>query len=141
MDFPDGSDGKESSCSAEDLGLILGLGRSPEEGNSYPLQYSGPENSMDCSPQGSSVHGESPGKNTGVGCHALLQGIFPTQGSNPGLPHCRWILYHLSNKGSPRILEWVISVQFSRSVMSDSLRPHESQHARPPCPSPTPGVH
>ena len=33
------------------------------------------------------------------------------------------------------------SVQFSRSVMSDSLRPHESQHARPPCPSPTPGVH
>ena len=44
---------------------------------------------MDCSPQGSSVHGDSPGKNTGVGCHALLQGIFPTQGLNPGLPHCR----------------------------------------------------
>ena len=43
---------------------------------------------MDCSPPGSSVHGDSPGKNTGVGCHALLQGIFPTQGSNPGLPHC-----------------------------------------------------
>ena len=40
---------------------------------------------MDCSPPGSSVHGDSPGKNTGVGCHALLQGIFPTQGSNPGL--------------------------------------------------------
>ena len=39
---------------------------------------------------------ESPGKNTGVDCHALLQGIFPIQGSNPGLPHCRWILYHLS---------------------------------------------
>ena len=37
----------------------------------------------------------------------LLQGIFPTQGSNPGLPHCRWILYQLSHKGSPRILEWV----------------------------------
>ena len=36
---------------------------------------------------------------------------------------------------------WPCSVQFSRSVMSDSLRPHESQHARPPCPSPTPGVH
>ena len=34
---------------------------------------------------------DSPGKNTRVGCHALLQGIFPTQGSNPGLPHCRWI--------------------------------------------------
>ena len=62
---------------------------------------------MDCSPQGSSVHGDSPGKNTGVGCHALLQGIFPTQGSNPGLLHCRRILYHLSHQGSPRILEWV----------------------------------
>ena len=37
---------------------------------------------VDCSPAGSSVHGDSPGKNTGVGCYALLQGIFPTQGSN-----------------------------------------------------------
>ena len=123
-------------------------------------------NPMDCSPPGSSVHGASPGKNTGVGCRALLQrkiprnqtqvsciagrlfttskplktvnesescsvvsdssrphglyspwnspgqntgmgslsllqGIFPTQGSNPGLPHCRQILYQLSHKGSP----------------------------------------
>ena len=58
-------------------------------------------------PLGSSVHGDSPGKNTGVGCHALLQGIFPTQGTNPGLSHCRWILYHLNHQGSPRILEWV----------------------------------
>ena len=46
------------------------------------------------------VHGDSPGKNTGVRCHALLQGIFPTQGLNPGLPHCRWILYQLSHKES-----------------------------------------
>ena len=44
---------------------------------------------MDDSPPGSSVHGDSPGKNTGVGCHALLQGMFPTQGPNPGLLHCR----------------------------------------------------
>ena len=51
---------------------------------------------MDCSQSRSSVHGDSPGKNTGVGCHALLQGIFPTQGLNPGLPHCRQILYGLS---------------------------------------------
>ena len=43
---------------------------------------------------------DSPGKNTGVGCHALLQGIFPTQGSNLGLPYCRQILYHLSYEGS-----------------------------------------
>ena len=42
-----------------------------------------------------------PGKNTGVGCQALLQGIFPTQGLNPGLPHCRWSLYRLSQQGSP----------------------------------------
>ena len=46
---------------------------------------------MDCSPPGSSVHGDSPGKNTGVGCHALFQGIYPIQGSNPGLPNCRQI--------------------------------------------------
>ena len=49
----------------------------------------------------------SPGQNTGVGSLSLLQGIFPTHGSNPGLLHCRWILYQLSHKGSPRILEWV----------------------------------
>ena len=69
-----------------------------------PSQESCPAlcNLMDCSPPGSSVHGDSPGKNTGVGCHALLQGLFPTQGSNPGLPHCRWILYRLSHQGSPR---------------------------------------
>ena len=51
---------------------------------------------MNCSLPGFSVLGNSSGKNTGVGCHALLQGTFPTKGSNPGLPHCRWILYHLN---------------------------------------------
>ena len=59
-----------------------------------------PSDSVDCSPPGSSSHGDSPGQNTGVGCHALLQRIFPTQGSNPGLPHCRQILYHLSHQGN-----------------------------------------
>ena len=49
---------------------------------------------MDCSRPGSSVHGDSPGKNTGVGCHAVLQGIFPAQGSNPGLLHCRQTWKH-----------------------------------------------
>ena len=47
----------------------------------------------------------SPGQNSGVGSLSLLQGIFPTQGSKPGLPHCGWILYQLNHKGSPRILE------------------------------------
>ena len=45
---------------------------------------------------------DSPSKNTGVGCHALLQGIFPTQGLNPGLLHCKQILYCLSHQGSPK---------------------------------------
>ena len=53
--------------------------------------------SIDCSLPGSSVHGDSPGKNAGVGCHAPLQGIFPIQGSNPGFPHCRQIIYHLTH--------------------------------------------
>ena len=70
----------------------------------------------DCSLPCSSVHGIFPGKNTGVGCHSLLLGIFPTQGTNPGL-HCRWILYQLSHKGSPVELQ------------ADSLpdKPKESQ--------------
>ena len=51
--------------------------------------------------QSSSVHGDSPGKNTGAGGHFLLQGIFLTQGSNPGLLHCRQILYCLSHQESP----------------------------------------
>ena len=46
-------------------------------------------------------------QNSGVGRRSLLQGIFPTQGLNPGLLHCRQILYQLSHKGSPRILEWI----------------------------------
>ena len=48
MGFPGGSAGKESACSVGDLGSIPGLGRSPGEGNGYPLQYSGLQNSMDC---------------------------------------------------------------------------------------------
>ena len=45
----------------------------------------------------------SPGQNTGVGSHSLLQGIFPTQGSNSGLPYCRRILYQLSHQRSPLV--------------------------------------
>ena len=52
-------------------------------------------------------------QNTGVGSLSLLQRMFPTQGSNPGLPHCRRILYQLSHKRSPRISEWV-AYPFSR---------------------------
>ena len=73
--------------------------------------------SMDCSLPGSSVPGDSPGNNTGVGCPALLQGIFSTQGSNLGILHCGRILYQLRYQLrffiSPRILEWV-AYPFSR---------------------------
>ena len=55
----------------------------------------------------------SPGQNTGVDNLSLLQGIFPSQELNPGLPHCRQILYQLSHQGSPRMLEWA-AYPFSR---------------------------
>ena len=59
-----------------------------------------------CNPMGYSPW-NSPGQNTGVSSLSFLQGIFPTQGSNPGLPNCRWILNQLSHKGRSRILEQV----------------------------------
>ena len=58
------------------------------------------------------------GQNTRVGSLSLLQGIFPTQGLNPGILHCRWILYQLSHRGSPRILKWV-----TYPISSGSSRP------------------
>ena len=58
------------------------------------------------------------GQNAGVGSLSLLQGMFPTQGLNPALLHCRWIFYQLSHKGSPRTLEWV-----AYSFSSGSSRP------------------
>ena len=76
---------------------------------------------VDCSPPDCSVHGNSPGKNTGVCCHALLQGTFPTQGWNPGLPLCRQILYCLSHQGSPRIPEWVAYL-FSRGSSDPGIK-------------------
>ena len=79
----------------------------------------------------------SPGHNTGMCSLSLLQGIFPNQESNLGLLHCRQILYQLSYEKSNNNF----SVQFSHSVMSDSLWPHEPQYARPPCLSRTPGVY
>ena len=68
---------------------------------------------MDCNSPGSSVLGDSPGKNTGEGCHAFLQGIFPAQGSNEGLPHCTRILYRLSLQGRASI---ALSTKFYKVV-------------------------
>ena len=64
----------------------------------------------------------SSGQNTGMDSHFLLQGIFPTQGSNPGLPHCRRILYQLSYQGSLRILRWV-AYPFSREPSRPRIQP------------------
>ena len=66
-------------------------------------------NPIVCSPPGSSVLGDSPGKNTGVGYHALLQGIFLTQESNLGLLHCRWICYCLCHQLKPNnLFGWIL---------------------------------
>ena len=89
-------------------------------------------NPMDCSLLGSSYPWDFPGKNTGEGGHFLLQGIFLTRGSKLHLLHWQVDSLPLNHQGNPT------SYQFSCSVVSDSLRPHELQHARPPCPSPTP---
>ena len=96
----------------------------------------------------------SPGQNTEVGNLSLLQGIFPTQRLNPGLLHCRQILYQLSHKGSPHFgkisyfsvtfyqkPKWTFWVEFSCSVVPNSLQSHGLQYTRPPCLSPTPGVY
>ena len=66
-------------------------------------------------PHGLCSSWNSLGQNTGVGGLSLLQEIFQIQESNPGLPHCRQILYQLSHKRSPRILEWVAYPFFSKS--------------------------
>ena len=71
---------------------------------------------MDCSSPDPSVHGDSPGMNTRMGCHALLQRIFPTQASNAGLLHCRRILNQLSYQGSPIFVtpvDYIQSLGFS----------------------------
>ena len=65
---------------------------------------------MDCSLPGSSLHGDSLGKNAGVSCHAPRQRIFPTQGSNPSLLHWRWTLDHPSHQASPRILNTEVAI-------------------------------
>ena len=75
----------------------------------------------DCSPPGSSVHGDFPGKNTGVGCRALLQRIFTTQGSNPGLPHCKWILYRLSHQGSPQLVNIILALSQNLDCLMQQL--------------------
>ena len=79
-------------------------------------------NPMDYSPPGSSVHGDSPGKNTGVSCLALLQGIFPRQGSNLGLLHCRWVLYCLRHLVKFKYEQYVLStIKKNDKIIKETL--------------------
>ena len=92
--------------------------------------------SMDCSPPGSSVHRDSPGKNTAEGCCALLPGIFPTQGSNLSLPHYRQILYLLSRRGSPAEPASATIKEGSEKYPPQVCKLKSPQHCPYPCPSP-----
>ena len=123
LGFPGGSDGKVSACSVGALDSFPGWGRSPGEGNGNSPQYSCLENPMDRRP----------------GCYSPWghKELDKTE---------QLTLLTLFSKWKTFFLEALISilypsVQFSHSVVSDSLQPHEPQHARPPCPSPTPRVY
>ena len=94
---------KNLPVNAGHVGLILGSGRSPRE-SERSESHSVMSNSLWLN--GLYSPWNSPGQNTGVGSLSLHQGIFLTQGSNPGLLHCRQTLYQLNCKESPRILEW-----------------------------------
>ena len=72
----------------------------------------------------------SPGKNTGVGCHDLLQGIFLTQGSNPGLPHCRQFLYHLSHQSKCEYLRKVFAAGVGTTLRLSEANPQTSAWLR-----------
>ena len=79
-------------------------------------------NPTDYSPPGSSVHRDSPGKNNGVGCLALLQGIFPRQGSNLGLLHCRWILYCLRHLVKFKYEQYVLcTIKKNDKIIKETL--------------------
>ena len=134
MGFPGGSHGKESACNAGDSSLIPGLGRFSGGGHVNQLQYTCLEN-----PHGQrSLAGCSP-----WGCKELDKTKPLSTHPIHGERETNFSLTASSQLHLPFICGLIqfSSVQFSRSVLSYSLQPCESQHARPPCPSPTPGVH
>ena len=77
-------------------------------------------------------------ENPGVSSLSLLQGTFPTQGSNPGLLHCKWLLYQLSHKGSPGILEWV-AYPSPEDLPDPGIKPGSSALQADPLPAEPPG--
>ena len=89
----------EDKCYAEKKHLrLLRNKKEGEVAQSCPTLW----DPRDCVTHQASTSMEFPGLSTGVGCHVLLQGMFPTHGLNPGLPHCRQRLYHLSHQGIAR---------------------------------------
>ena len=97
-----------------------------------------------CDPKDYTVHGILQAGILELGSLSFLQGIFLTQGLNPGLPHCRRMLYQLSHQGSPptffvSALYLLCTQSLSHSVVSDSLRPHGLQPARLLCAWDSPG--
>ena len=85
----------------KDIWICIKVSKKVWEYINDSVQFSHSVVSDSLPPHGLDSPWNSPGHNTGVGSLSLLQGIFPTQGSNPGLPHCRQILYQLSHKRSP----------------------------------------
>ena len=138
LGFRGGSAGEESACSAGDLGLLPGLGRAPGEGKGYPLRYSGLENPMDCIGLGVAKSWTRP---RDFHFHSTVLILFSA--FIPGSPSPTLSTNLLFTSESPllSLSRFHVSVQFSRSVVLDSLQPHEPQHTRPPCPSPSPGDH
>ena len=93
------------------------LGREDPLGKemAYPLQYSCLENPMDRGVWQTTVHGILQARTLEWVSLSLLQGIFPTQGLNPGLPHCRRILHQLSHKGSPLTTEKKVIIELLKN--------------------------
>ena len=126
MGFPCGSAGKESACNVGDLGSIPGLGTSPGEGNSCPLQYSGLENSMDCI-----IHGVTKSRTRLSILHFHFQPLI-------------MLLFIISKQipnsevSNPDITFSNLLFSHSLVLVSDSLRPRGLQCTRFPCPSLSP---
>ena len=131
MGFPGGSVVKNPPANtgdARDVDSIPGLGRSPGEGNGNLLQNSCLGNPMDKGAWWATVNGVTKESDMTEQLTTTIHLIY-TLG------------YRDHNGKTDRPIQNFSSVQFRSSVMSNSLRPHESQHVRPPCPSPTPGLH
>ena len=119
-------------------------GRSSGGGNGNPLQYSCLENPMDKEVWQAIVHRVTQSQTRLKGLSKHYENYTKKASNGQTFKEPKWYLKVLNERRNSEHVVQFSSVQFSqlsRSVVSDSLQPHELQHARPPCPSPTPGVH